>query len=228
MLRRRPLASLALPLALVCQATASPPEEEPARLLELRSIYEKERRTIRAAAIARHLVKLEALHLALTGENNLADAAVVREHIVRHRRELRALGGGDAGPGVKAITLTPDTARLQGALKKSSRYIRNWTSPGDSATWTRRGVPGGRYDVYLDYLPVVGGGGIIDIRSSDGSASLRVEGGTRDKLGQRSAKIGAMNIAQDKAVTIRIAPRSRSREGVFLLTGVRFVPVAPR
>ena len=207
-----------IPLALCATCVGLSAAEDPPRLAELKAIYQRERSTLRAAAISRHIGKLEELQVVLTREGHLEDAQTIARKHAEWARELAKLQASKS----TAIVLKPADARLVGELKLSSRYIRDWRTPGSVATWSPRGIPPGKYLLFLDYYPVTGGGGSIEVRDISRRAAVRIPPGKGSERGLRSAKVGTMQIG--KTVTLRVAPRSASKNGVFLLAALRLVP----
>lgn len=208
-----------LPLAL-CWAFAGQMSaaEDPPRLAELKAIYKRERNELRAAAISRHIGKLEDLQVILTRDGHLEDAQAVAKKHAEWSRELASLKASKS----RAIVLKPADARLVGELKLNSRYIRDWRTPGSVATWSPRGIPPGKYVLYLDYYPVSGGGGSIEVRDISRRAAVRIPPAKGTERGLRSAKAGTIRIGN--TVTLRVAPRAPSKNGVFLLAAIRLIP----
>jgi hypothetical protein len=211
-----------LSLLLASSPAQEPPDQDPERLLQLRSIYEAGKQSIREDALVRHMVKLSGLQVALTKEGKLDAAASVREAVAFRKRELASLSGNTA----RTIVIKRQNARLKGGLKLTPNYIGNWKTNTGSATWTVPDIPPGKYDLHIDYIPVPGGGGTVEIRNREGSTVVRIGGATREKRAPRSTKVGTITLPRKKTVTFRVAPRSVSDRGLFLLTQMRLVATA--
>lgn len=210
-----------LALLLGQAAAQEPPEQDPERLLQLRNIYEAGKRSIREDALVRHLVKLAGLKTALAKEGKLEHAASVKRAIAFRKSELASLTGKTGG----TIFIKREDALLKGALKLTPSHIGNWRTSTASATWTVRDIPPGRYELHIDYIPVPGGGGTVEVRNLEGSSIVRIGGATRERRGPRSTTVGSIALKQKKTVTFRVAPRSVAGAGLFLLTQLRLVAI---
>jgi hypothetical protein len=205
---------------------------QPPELRKIINIYERQKRSLEITTISRHLTKLMNLASTLDKADYKEDAALVNSVIAEQTRELDRLirvaaqppPPAAGAPNTKGSTvyLKPAHAKLLGGLRNSYRYIRNWTTPGCSASWSRTGIIPGRYHIQVTYIPVSGGGGEIQIRELDQLTHVKIPGATHTRRFKKSLRIGTFNLRQ--SINLEIRPRTSNSKGVFLLTEVRLIP----
>ncbi|MFP6872855.1 MAG: hypothetical protein VCA55_05030 [Verrucomicrobiales bacterium] len=205
---------------------------QPPELRKLINIYERQKRSLEITAISRHLVKLRDLASTLTKSDYAEDAALVNSVIAEQESRFNKLIKTAAQPPPPAagapntkgstVYLKAAHAKLRGGLQNSYRYIRNWTTPDCSASWSRRGIIPGRYHIQVTYIPVSGGGGEIQVRELDQLTHAKIPGTTRSRRFKKSLRIGTFNLRQ--SINLEVRPRTSNSNGVFLLTEVRLIP----
>ena len=223
------IASLSLSTGVGAQEEAQEEAEVTGRLSEVREIYQRELAALRIDALAKHVARLEAALRTVDKADESATAAAIEKLLGEGRRELAALGARvevespPEEPGPRPARLTPRMASIRG-LKRSGNTLHGWTGPGTTAQWTVKGVPRGRYDIYLDYRPVPGGGGTLELQELQQLAAIEIPPATRDARGSRSVKAATFELRG--TIGIRITPKTRSRD-VLWLSAVRLVPAEP-
>jgi len=205
---------------------------QPPELINLINIYERQKRSLEITAINKHITKLKSLETTLDKADYKEDAALVNSVIAEQKRILDRLvreasrppPPASGAPNTKGSTiyLKPTHANLLGGLRNSYRYIRNWTTPDCSASWSRTGIIPGRYHIEVTYIPVSGGGGEIQVRELDQLTRVKIPPATHTRRFKKSQRIGTFHLR--KSLNLEIRPRTSNPNGVFLLTEVRLIP----
>ena len=208
---------------------AKPPEE----LINLANLYERQKRALEITAIIDNIRELEKLEITLKKADYIEDAKLVRNVIDQRQRRMDSLlRMASKAPLPKAkklkgkspiIYLTPPQAKLRGSLKSSFRQIINWITTDCAANWQLKGLIPGRYHIQINYIPVIGGGGEIQVRELDQLIRKQIPAASPDKRFKQSIKIGTMKLRQ--SVNLEVTPNRTNGRGVFLLTGIQLIPV---
>ena len=208
---------------------AKPPEE----LINLVNLYERQKRALEITAIIDNIRELEKLEITLEKADYSEDAKLVRNVIDQRQRRMHSLlriaaqaplPKGKKPKGKRPIIyLTPPQAKLSGSLKGSFRQIINWITTDCTANWPLTGLIPGRYLIQINYIPVIGGGGEIQVRELDQLIRKQIPAASPDKRFKRSIRIGTIKLRQ--SVNLEVTPNRTNGRGVFLLTGVQLILV---
>lgn len=235
--RRRPWAMLSVSAAALLTANSCAQDAAaPAKLQQMRQIYEQELAKLKLPILQQLSVDLEKLERSLTQENRLEEAVKARAERQRIGPMLRALeakSSAEIAPDPEAAT-TPDTevkefsipmgsANLQGRLKrpKSGAYISDWVSSSCQATWSGGQIIPGLYDVYIDFDTFwQRSGGQLKFEELNQDFHFTIPGGQARK----TVKVGTLKLGSALGFTIKAD--SKNPYGIIRLHGVTFKPVA--
>ena len=206
--------------------------KQPPELINLINVYERQKRALQVTAINTHIDKLKRLETTLTKADYKEDAALVRTVIDGQQRKLDQLvrtatkaplpiSNAPKGKG-STVYLKAPQAKLRGGLQGAFRQIRNWNTPECCANWSITGIIPGRYHIQISYIPVIGGGGEIQVRELDQLVKVNIPGASREKRFKRTVRVGTFKLRQ--SINLEIKPRTSNSRGVFLLSEVQLIP----
>lgn len=155
-----------------------------------------------------------------------------------------------ANPPAGSIVLNGESASLEGSLKINDGLIENWLRSNSRASWHRRDVPAGRYDVYLVYDAGADMGGALEFEDFGFRLSVAVEptsdeetmredyvydsfsgvgkyklvpNSSRDRVFKR-LKVGT--VTTRGGIGLKVSPRDASERGVLNLREIQLVPAS--
>jgi hypothetical protein len=193
----------------------------------LKAVYQRELETLRADGLRAHIESLAALESAYRERGDVTAAEQIKRTLTTRRRELTEF---DSSAGSKATTV-PDgaqpisllvrEAQIGGSVRRARTTLSNWTTAASTATWVKRDIRPGRYDVYLDFIAIREGGGPIELRELHQTAEVDIPSAEVNPS-RGSIKAATFNVRS--SLHLKISSKGRGRNGIFYLTGVRLVP----
>lgn len=194
----------------------------------LKAVYQRELDTLRANGLRSHIEKLAALESAYREHGDATAAEQIKQTLTARRRELTDLdssaGSKAAHPaGPQPISLVVQEAKIGGSVRRARTTLSNWTTAASTATWIKRGIRPGRYDIYLDFFAIREGGGPIEVRELHQTAEVDIPSAD---AGASRGSIKAATFNLRSSLHLKISSKGRGRNGIFYLTGVRLVPAS--
>ena len=206
---------------------------EPPKLAELREKYQREVGPLAEAPLKKYREELLKLERSLAAKREYTAAAEARDERQKVEKRLASIArrkGGDAPaqpyPG-GPVNLAAKEAVTTGALayNREKDAIEGWKDKGAAARWSLPFPlkPGG-YEVILEMACAPGSGGQVTVKE-DFHLLTRTIAPTKGWDDFTSQSLGTLRVSGN-AAGLSLAALTIEGDGLFLLRGVKLVPIA--